>query len=570
MVQLKASKLIEGITSSYRFMAARYAALERMRFFRPFLLGVLILLTFMWAWTFLHDRLGEHFSQDSFGYFLLSKNIFSGLGFTSFSARDFSVEPVWPVVSKSFPPLHPLLVGFVNFITGLGMRSASLISLFFLGGTIVTMFFFTRELDRESWLMLFFAFVLFFSTNKFYREEMEAGRSIPGMMLFFFLAVMFFLKTLDEGGRKIKYEILSGALLAAMLHQRFDQTLFCLAFLFFVFFIYKLKGFSTRESLVRTGTIAGTFFILSLPWAIRNMVQFGVPFASDNTGSVKTTFTGLFCNSFWLPGKEPPTIFTHPDRWLDQRERFLLRNFDKIVVLSRSTIYLVPIAVLAMWKTLTFKQRVFAFFMVVSFATTLTTISLTPFGDHRYFSLVHLNLFIVLALCISNAFKSNSTKPIRRFVHVTLVLVLLCSTFTGKRGVNIREDFFWGNLIPNNLEVRRLDYKNLNKQLFKYVKGTDILSIKPHAERYTYFTNRRTVYVPSTLGRNQRLLYEWVKRWDVDYMFIYRKNVKQLRLGKFVVAHIRGRPLVDCKAFLKEKRNIFENKQFYAHKGKPS
>jgi hypothetical protein len=558
--RIKTGKLADRTTDIYRASRAQYERLSQTRYFWPGVYGLFLLLVFAWAWTFLHARLGAHFSQDSYGYFLLGKNVFEGLGYTTFSARDLSVDPSWPVVSKSFPPLHPILIGFVHFITDLGMRSASLVSLLFLAGTLVALFFFTRELDKASWLIPFFAFVVFFGTNQFYREEMEAGRSIPGMMLFFFLVVIFFLKSLDRGERKIKYEILSGALLAAMLHQRFDQTLFCLAFLFFSFFIYKLRGFSTKESLFKTSTILGTFVLFSLPWAIRNIVQFGAPFASDNTGSVKTTFTGLFCNSFWLPGQEPPTIFTHPEKWMNQRLGFLERNFDKIKTLSAPLIYFTPVAVLVMWKTLSFKQRVFAFLTLVTFFTTLTTISLTPYGDNRYFSLVHLNLCIVFGICVSHVFKLNTTEALRRFTHVALILVLLYKTLSGPNGSHIRKDFLTGNLIPNDQKAMIHNYNLFSQSLSPYLKKEDILSIRPHAERYTYFTGRRTVYVPSSLGRNQRAFYAFVKKWGVDYFFVFKKGVKQLRLQKYVVATIRGRKLVDCNAFMRDKKPIFERK----------
>lgn len=541
----------ERSARAYRVSKERYRKLSGSRYFHPILYGLLFLVAILHGWALLHARLGAHFTQDSYAYYLLGKNVFGGLGYTSYCARDFSVEPVWPVLSQSFPPLHPILTGLVDVITDLGVRSLSVVSLFYLMGTIVTMFFLGRGLDKKSWLFLFFAFIAVIGTNPFYREELEAGRSIPGMMLFYLLAMGCFVRTLDGKVRSRRTEILCGVMLAAMLLQRFDQTLFTLAFLFCSFFIFKLRGLNTRQSLIRTGTIAGAFAVASFPWALRNIIHFGSPFASDNTGSTMSTFRGLYCCHFWLPGMEPPSLFTHPEMWLNQRLKFLSSNFDKIVNITHHLVYVVPVAVLAMWRTFSFRQWVFIFFVLIQFCTTLFTISLTPYGDNRYFSLVHLNLAVVVAMVIANAFHAGSTRVIRAVVQTAMVLYLLHTTFSNANVRRFEADLLAGKIIPQTPDAKIANHRRMEAIVSKYVKQDDVLSVKPNADGYTAFTGRRTVYWPSTIKTNRRGLAEWIEVWSVDYFLLPRKYVKRLRLDPFVVAPVGSRLLVDANAYLR-------------------
>ncbi|MDP1108695.1 hypothetical protein, partial [Klebsiella pneumoniae] len=83
----------------------------------------LIAISWALAILWLLPTFGHQFSPDSYGNFLIGRNLFHGLGFTSPSARDLFVPPVYPVVSRSFPPLYPVLVGAVDRLTGAGIAS---------------------------------------------------------------------------------------------------------------------------------------------------------------------------------------------------------------------------------------------------------------------------------------------------------------------------------------------------------------------------------------------------------------------------------------------------------------
>ena len=58
---------------------------------------------------------GYDYSRDTYGYYLVSKNIFSGEGFSSSALRDFyltNFDNFFP--TRSFPPLWPTLIGLLR------------------------------------------------------------------------------------------------------------------------------------------------------------------------------------------------------------------------------------------------------------------------------------------------------------------------------------------------------------------------------------------------------------------------------------------------------------------------
>jgi hypothetical protein len=522
-------------------------------FFLPVTAGLVSFAAFVWGWCLLFPQLGSYFSQDSYAYYLIGKNIFNGLGYTTDCARDLSVPPVWPVLSKSFPPLHPLLVGLIDTISGQGIRSASVASLFYLGGTIIVMFLLGRELDNETRLFVFFAFIAVFASNEAYRDEFEGGRSIPGMIVYFLLLILFYLKTLPPNPRKKTYEILCGIAAGAMLLQRFDQTIFVLAFLFLCFFVYRRFGLSASSSLQRTGIIVAAFVVTVLPWAIRNTIQFGAPFASDNTGAVTGTFRGLACCAFWPEGAVRQTIFTHPALWMHQRLDNLVQNFSRILELTNWVVCVVPIAVAVMWKTFPSRHKFYIFLALVHFGTTLFTISITPYGDRRYFSLVHLNTFIVATICIANLFHLRPMRPFRGAIQLGMIVLLLEMAVWGPNLRRIETGILSKTLIPQNTGKLKSRYAAMERIVRKHLKNDDLLSVKPNADGYTVFTGRRTVYFPSTIKNKRSDFAEWIKAWSVDYLLIPKGMVDALQLDKFVVDTVLGAKLVDANAFLKSK-----------------
>lgn len=502
---------------------------------------------FLWAWSMIHFDLGSHFTQDSFGYFLLAKNIFSGLGFTSFSARDFYIEPTWPVISRSFPPLHPFLIGLVDLIFGFGIRSAALLNIFVLFGTIVTFLILSRTLNKSTWFVIAFSFILFFWANPYYREELIAGRSIPCTIMFYYLAIIFFAKSIISNNNHRWHECMCGFFLCLMLHERFDQMLFCLLFIPASFIFYRLNGSSNWESFIKSGTITLVLVVFSLPWVIRNIIQFQTPFASNNTMAVISVNPDMACLNYWLPGDEPPTIYTAPNIWINQRIAFLVKNLKKIWEIAKHVIYIAPIAALAVWRRFHTLQKMFAIVSVLNMAASLITVSLTPYGDHRYFSLIHANLCIITFIGIASFLDRNRLKKIRNILFVLTIPLLVSLLLLDTHRTPLIRYLLKGQIIPNDTNIQQIYFETIKDAFQPYLSADDLLGVSFDAEKFTYFTGYKTISFPTNMRVHTRGLKQWMERWHVDFLILYNEQVKILNIEELVVAEAYGRSLIDFK-----------------------
>ncbi|MDD5310100.1 MAG: hypothetical protein PHU25_22510, partial [Deltaproteobacteria bacterium] len=102
----------------------------------------------VWGWTRLNASPVDLFSPDSYACYLIGKNLFSGHGFSTFAIRDLHDTPAWPLPSRSFAPVLPFLVGLVDWLGGLGINSGVVVNWVFFLGTLITVSFLGRALDK--------------------------------------------------------------------------------------------------------------------------------------------------------------------------------------------------------------------------------------------------------------------------------------------------------------------------------------------------------------------------------------------------------------------------------------
>jgi hypothetical protein len=207
-----------------------------------------------------------------------------------------------------------------------------------------------------------------------------------------------------------------------------------------------------------------------------------------------------------------------------------------------------------MWKTFSAGQKLFMFLAFVHFCSTLFTISITPYGDYRYFSLIHLNTFIAAAICIGNLFHRNPMRPFREVTQLAMIAILIGTAFSGPNIDRIKTGVSVKTLIPQNTDKLKTYYAAIEQIVQKHVKADDILAVKPNADGYAAFTGRRTVYFPSTIYTGKHVLAKWIKAWSVDYLLLPKSTAVGLRLDRFVIDSVFDAKLVDANAFLKSKR----------------
>ena len=509
------------------------------------LLAFFLAFTFFWMWLELHGLLGNSFSPDSYAFFLLGQNIFDGLGFSSFSLRDFYIDVAWPIPSRSFPPLYPLLVGLTDFVFSSRIQSGVGLNLFLLFATLFTFAFLSRSLSKSHWFFLSLSFLLFFDLNKPYQYELGAARSIPLMILLYLLFLFFFLKSLEEEAGTRKNTILCSASLCALLLSRFDQMPFCLAVLAMTPFIYRVKGTQFNRGIKKGATIAIVFVLLYLPWGVRNTVQFGTPWASDNAITAKSTHESIVQMTYWKKGEYPPSLFEEPKVWLKQRISYLKRNWKKFNKSTHHIVYYVPLLVLAFWATFTTSQRLVLFLGLLNALFTFAAISLTPYGDLRYFSLVHLNLILALGLCVTNLLKVTSGRLSMFVAGVTIVVCLVTLPFHDRELRSKASDLFSGRFIAHDVDRKQRFYDKLVSHMEQHLSSNTLLAV-PRPEEWTYFTKSRTTWLPRNGSQTEHLV-AWLKKFEVDFLVLGKKEEQALKLTSVAIDENQGVRLLDAK-----------------------
>jgi 4-amino-4-deoxy-L-arabinose transferase-like glycosyltransferase len=192
-------------------------------------------------------------------YFLLARNLISGLGYT------FNGLP-----NIQFPPLLPFLIALFYFI--LHDLQLSLVFITTISGTLlgVVIFVIAKEKFSSSMLLLcsFFGFFIyqlnaFFPTLVPYTEVLYRGSDILNLFLLF--AALYFVLMLIKKNKSI-YSVLSGGFFALSYLTRsegflmFGLTLVCLTFLI----ITSLVSVSYKRVLI----FALAFVILIMPYVV--------------------------------------------------------------------------------------------------------------------------------------------------------------------------------------------------------------------------------------------------------------------------------------------------------------
>ncbi|MCP4679023.1 MAG: hypothetical protein GY854_26735, partial [Deltaproteobacteria bacterium] len=375
----------------------------------------------IWAWCKLSPTMGNSFAPDAYAYILLGQNVFKDHGFSTFAVRDIQEVPAWPLPSRSFPPLLPVLSGLVDWCTGLGIKSGAVINLSVFPSILLVLMFLGKTVAKKNWLLFSLPFILFFATNRYYRRVTETGLSTPITMLFFLAFIVFFLRALNPNLKHRGFELSSGVCLCLMLLSRYDHLLVALALIPFCFLVCRWFGFSTRDALIKTGYIGGSLVIAYLPWAIRSIAIYGIPFASNNSITVFniTKLHSPIC--YWIKGTEPETLFTNFDLWLSTRTDYLVINWHKLEKVTNGFVYVTPIVSIALWSRLSKIAKTMLLICLLHAVILLFTISLTPFHDLRYWSQCHLSLYLVFCLVLIESFKGMKREKITRNILIISV-----------------------------------------------------------------------------------------------------------------------------------------------------
>ncbi len=521
------------------------------------LVALFVVAGFLLAWLTMWPQLGRVFSPDSYSYFLLGQNLFDGHGFTTFAIRDLHDDPAWPLPSRSFPPLFPLLTGFVDFITDAGIHSGVIVNLITLLGTLVIVCFLCRTLTPRYWLLLALTFIVFVASDAFYRGELGQARAIPLTLFWYIIFLTTFIKSLDRDNRPYVFESIAGICLGLMILTRFDQLLFSLAALVIAIFCYRQFGFSKRQVLLKMSCLVGFFFLTYLPWGVRCLAVFGTPFAANNTLTALSIFNGHAPICFWSPENFPKTIFDDPGLWLTFRLRYATRNWNAIVEVTHSLIYIVPIFTAIVWRRMPRPHKVIVLLGLAYGIIHYLSVSLTPFPDRRYWAQLHFTLLLIFGLSLTSILDSSRPRRIGSFIVGSVVFICCWLPLGNQRGPGLGTRLFSGKLIPHN--VTNIARRYQEKQAY-YASVTDtegaIFSPARNGEVFAYYTGERSVIFPRNVRRGLLTnpdFYAWLSKWKIDYIQVdkrYFKRFSTLTRKEFIVAQRPTDLLLDARKIL--------------------
>lgn len=318
----------------------------------------------LWATTATHS----HFSQDSWGYYELSRHIFDDF-YRINTWRQFHVNSDYGI---SFPPLFSILIASFNALYNIGIYAGFVINFIIAAATFkllrrMAKFWFD---EREIGSMLFFALMITpdYTTAIFSSATLPLGLLLLLTVLYLFESNRFspFLQT-----------VLIGIIAGASILNRFDFILPAIAVILFI-----RPVFMPVYAVVLIATIS--------PWIAYSYQHFGVLWISDNSRTVLSSIP-IFVRDYYT--SDIPLLWDAPLDWIKKTMGSVIKSADAMFSATTALPYLLGLIVwLSRKPQIPRPILIFGVLIVVQLATIL----ITGFVETRYY--VPLQLFLLVAL----------------------------------------------------------------------------------------------------------------------------------------------------------------------------
>lgn len=463
---------------------------------------------------YISPRFGSEYSPDSFAYYLIGKNITSGLGYVSQAVRDFymgmTLEFYQP--SRSFPPLMPILIGVFDKIFLVGISSGLFVNILILFGIFNIHFHFSKIIAGKYFWLIFLVlpfFILNNDSNSSFVAEIVSGRSIPLSVMIYSLILLIICSP-----KKISLlkSFLIGLLLGCMYLTRFDSLIFCI---FLTIYLIIKKAISIRW-------ISYGLCISIIPWLLRNIFAYGNPFASDNTITALSTYPSIVQISWF---ENIPLLKDNPNLWATQRLNYIVENIKIMIKLFIPLGGFFTILIFIIGSILPIfskNMRIYIDIAWIWLLSNIIAISLTPYHDARYFS---LSVFIVLVSCLLiivsmilkiniNTVKNNNNLVINKIeskiqwflITVFLIISLMIVNYFVKSKIKLGD-------------TNSVIYKCLNDGFKEQIFETNLVAYM-HAEHLAYYSNWKTIYTPLNITEVNNDFIAWSSKLKVSYIIV--------------------------------------------------
>ena len=492
-----------------------------------------IALVFFLLWGFVAPRLGQSYSPDSYGYLLLGRSLARDFRYESAAIRDFHGVRAAPQPSRSFPPAWPLLLAFVQRLTGAGAEVAVYAALLTLAALVMAAWALARAAAGERPGLIFLALPLFIGVCDPFQNELASGRAIPLTLLLFLLVLAGFVRSLAAPpSRGLAAGI--GAALALMFLTRFDQLPFCGLFALLTGFLW-IRRHGWARARAPLALMAAAAFALWLPWGLRNLAVFGSPFASDNGDTARSLYTDLSAISWFAPGHAPGAWTSAPRAWLLQRGHYLKMNLRIIFAIHYMGhgLWLAALALgAAGWRFLQRDDRWLILAALLHPLAILAAVSLTPFHDFRYFSSSVLACALIIALCAHRL--TGAFPRLRQAVLAAAMLGLLAAP-AAATWRDFQGAVTWRTALGPVADDSAGYYARLTPRLQTFIAPDDLVAAG-NADLLAYYSQRNVIYLPRnmTQGDDPDFL-DWLAVWRPRFIWMDADWVRRMGLTAWVI-----------------------------------
>ena len=366
----------------------------------------------------------DSFTPDSYSYYELSKTIFSNFYKIS-THRQYVVSTDYGI---SFPYMYPLFISIVDFFTGLGIYSGTIINIL---AALFSSFLLYKISKKLFNMPIIGAIALFFLLcNPSYLDEVSSARSIPVGILF---TLMILYKLLYLPNLSKKNSFIVGIVSGIALMIRFDAIV-VIGCAFMVIFIFSKNKRISNCLMFLLGSL-----IFALPWILFSLIIFNKIWITDNSGTALLT-TPLIPQRYSSSEYTLPTFFTDTSLWVRSFFEIKLANvskgFIRCVVEGGGGFFILWVLfnLILGIKNSTKKffsknKRTFIIFVTIGIAYLLKTIMLLLVGykDARYH--IETWFFIVLFLTFVVFFISKKNMNIKNVSAMVIVVCILVQMY---------------------------------------------------------------------------------------------------------------------------------------------
>lgn len=451
--------------------------------------------------------------DDAYYYAELAENIASGKGIT--------YDGLTP--SAGFHPLFAFIftIGFILFKTELGpIYFMYLVNSLFMIISALLLFIILRRYSLiaavlSSTFFIFNPYIIYFSIN---------GMETSVYIMFFLLTVLFYLKIKNDLTYTFKSGLLLGILISLVYLSRADGLfLAVLIFLDQVYLLFKARKYShvlSRDNILFFLSVALGFLIVSAPWILFNIINFGSIQPDSNIAIKVLEYSKNFPDGITLEGylfqaiKQVIALFL---------VLMMMSGFGKFYILSADgylNIFHVAFSVvfLALVSLILFyhKQRFFSYIIRMKDTTFLLFLPLLflyyPLvllrgAWPRYFAILLVLAIVILAIILSFVYSFLSMNLAKILCIIYCIFYVMCFIF----------------LITNLHQSWQSEFYDAARWLQENTTADSVIG-SPDSGIFGYFSHRRIINLDGVMNRNAAIarkndqIMEYILSQDIDYI----------------------------------------------------